>query len=75
VSTTRARLQHLFGADYRFEFHRQSAGLAVIVAIPWRKELGDRVEDSPPEREHSDAGRLESAFRAVRRTAQTARQH
>jgi two-component system LytT family sensor kinase len=75
VSTTRARLQHLFGADYRFEFHRQSAGLAVIVAIPWRKELGDRVEDSPPEREHSDAGRLESAFRAVRRTAQAARQH
>ena len=32
VSTTRARLQHLFGADYRFEFHRLPQGLAVIVA-------------------------------------------
>ena len=38
VSTTRARLQHLFGADYRFEFHRLAQGLAVIVAIPWRTE-------------------------------------
>jgi two-component system LytT family sensor kinase len=38
VSTTRARLQHLFGADYRFEFHRQQAGLAVVIAIPWRTE-------------------------------------
>jgi signal transduction histidine kinase len=37
VSTTRARLQHLFGAEYRFEFHRQSAGLAVVMAIPWRE--------------------------------------
>jgi signal transduction histidine kinase len=36
VSTTRARLQHLFGADYRFEFHRLSEGLAVVVAVPWR---------------------------------------
>ena len=26
VSTTRARLQHLFGADFRFEFHRLDAG-------------------------------------------------
>ena len=32
VSTTRARLQHLFGADYRFEFHRLAQGLAVVVA-------------------------------------------
>jgi two-component system, LytTR family, sensor kinase len=38
VSTTRARLQHLFGADYRFEFHRQPAGLAVVIAIPWRTD-------------------------------------
>jgi two-component system, LytTR family, sensor kinase len=38
VSTTRARLQHLFGADYRFEFHRQPSGLTVVIAIPWRKE-------------------------------------
>jgi two-component system LytT family sensor kinase len=36
VSTTRARLQHQFGADFRFEFHRLSQGVAVIVAIPWR---------------------------------------
>ena len=35
VSTTRARLQHLFGADFRFEFHRLPQGLAVIVAVPW----------------------------------------
>ena len=26
VSTTRARLQHQFGADFRFEFHRLDAG-------------------------------------------------
>jgi two-component system LytT family sensor kinase len=38
VSTTRARLQHRFGADYRFEFHRQQQGLAVVVAVPWRRQ-------------------------------------
>ena len=38
VSTTRARLQHLFGADFRFEFHRLQGGLAVLVAVPWRTE-------------------------------------
>jgi two-component system LytT family sensor kinase len=38
VSTTRARLQHQFGADFRFEFHRLAQGLAVIVAVPWRTE-------------------------------------
>jgi LytS/YehU family sensor histidine kinase len=36
VSTTRARLQHQFGADFRFEFHRLAQGVAVIVAVPWR---------------------------------------
>ncbi len=36
VSTTRARLQHQFGADYRFEFHRLAQGLAVFIAVPWR---------------------------------------
>ncbi|HVL68703.1 MAG TPA: sensor histidine kinase [Vicinamibacterales bacterium] len=36
VSTTRARLQHQFGADYRFEFHRLAQGVAVVVAVPWR---------------------------------------
>jgi signal transduction histidine kinase len=43
VSTTRARLQHQFGADYRFEFHRLSQGVAVVVVVPWR-ELGAVVE-------------------------------
>ena len=38
VSTTRARLQHQFGADFRFEFHRLEPGLAVVVALPWRAE-------------------------------------
>lgn len=36
VSTTRARLQHQYGADYRFEFHPLAQGLAVVVAVPWR---------------------------------------
>jgi two-component system, LytTR family, sensor kinase len=36
VSTTRARLLHLFGADFRFEFHRLVPGLAVVIAIPWK---------------------------------------
>jgi two-component system LytT family sensor kinase len=40
VSTTRARLQHLFGADFRFEFHRLAQGLAVIIALPWRTDNG-----------------------------------
>jgi two-component system LytT family sensor kinase len=38
VSTTRARLRHLFGADFRFEFHRHAPGLAVVVSFPWRTE-------------------------------------
>ncbi len=46
VSTTRARLQHLFGADCRFEFHRQTAGLSVVVAIPWKTEVRSRTEKS-----------------------------
>jgi signal transduction histidine kinase len=36
LSTTRARLQHLFGRDYQFEFLRQPRGLTVRVVIPWR---------------------------------------
>jgi two-component system, LytTR family, sensor kinase len=44
VSTTRARLQHLFGADYRFEFHRLAHGLAVVVAVPWRHSSGHARE-------------------------------
>jgi two-component system LytT family response regulator len=46
VSTTRARLQHQFGADYRFEFHRQAQGLAVVVALPWRLEVVTPSKDS-----------------------------
>jgi len=36
VSTTRRRLQHQFGADFRFEFHRLAQGVAVVVVVPWR---------------------------------------
>ena len=41
VSTTRARLQHQFGADFRFEFHRLEEGVAVVVALPWRIDRRD----------------------------------
>jgi two-component system, LytTR family, sensor kinase len=50
VSTTRARLQHRFGADFRFEFHRLEQGVAVVVAVPWRTSRpADRtqVSDEP----------------------------
>ena len=46
VSTTRARLQYLFGADYRFEFHRQTSGLSVVVGIPWRRAGSQVVVDT-----------------------------
>ena len=46
VSTTRARLQHLFGADCRFEFHRQAAGL-----------VGRRRHSLADRREGQDRGR------------------
>jgi LytS/YehU family sensor histidine kinase len=42
VSTTRARLEHQFGADYRFEFHRLAQGVAVVVAVPWRVRTSAR---------------------------------
>jgi signal transduction histidine kinase len=64
VSTTRARLQHLFGADYRFEFHRQPSGLSVVVAVPWRTELRQRSEAAseagtrPEPQRVAPAGRL-----------------
>ena len=45
VSTTRARLQHQHGADFRFEFHRLEQGLAVVVALPWRTD--QRGADDP----------------------------
>lgn len=47
VSTTRARLQHRFGADYRFEFHRQQQGLAVVVAVPWRRHAPPEATADP----------------------------
>jgi LytS/YehU family sensor histidine kinase len=37
VSNTRARLQHQFGPDFRFEFRRHDAGFRVLVAIPFRE--------------------------------------
>lgn len=46
VSTTRARLQHQFGADYRFEFHRLSQGVAVVVAVPWRTGVGGTTDNA-----------------------------
>jgi signal transduction histidine kinase len=45
VSTTRARLQHQFGADFRFEFHRLSQGVAVIVAVPWRVKAAAHIPE------------------------------
>ena len=44
VSTTRARLQHLFGADYRFEFHRHDAGAGGgrRVSLARRSPAGER---------------------------------
>jgi signal transduction histidine kinase len=71
VSTTRARLQHLFGADYRFEFHRQPTGLSVVVAIPWQIEVRTPAEQ---------AGRAGGAHLEMPRVATagrlaTARQH
>jgi len=59
VSTTRARLKHQFGADYRFEFHRLSQGLAVVVAVPWRTDGTQRGEQHE-EATHSDRGRRAS---------------
>ena len=47
MSTTRARLQHQFGADFRFEFHRLEQGVAVVVAVPWRTERpADRTQET-----------------------------
>ena len=63
VSTTRARLSHLFGADFRFEFHRRHPGLAVVVAFPWRLETapnGEHHHEVPHTAER--AGRV-AAFR------------
>jgi two-component system, LytTR family, sensor kinase len=68
VSTTRARLQHQFGADFRFEFHRLEQGVAVIVAVPWRTDSqaaapqphqGDASASTPRQRDdHTLIGRM-----------------
>ena len=76
VSTTRARLQHLFGADYRFEFHRQASGLTVVVAIPWRTEAGDRAEDTSTAKTGAENPEgFAGALGAARRLNAVARQH
>ena len=72
VSTTRARLQHLFGADYRFEFHRQTSGLTVVVAIPWRI---DTSEDTGPSKAQAEARGLAGVYRPGREMSEIARQH
>ena len=38
VANTRARLEHQFGDDFRFELRRGPEGFTVLVAIPWRVE-------------------------------------
>ena len=73
VSTTHARLKHLFGADYRFEFHRQHAGLAVVVAVPWRTEAADHASDHDTART-SDRD-LRSSAQALGPLDRIARQH
>jgi two-component system LytT family sensor kinase len=72
VSTTRARLQHLFGADYRFEFHRQASGLAVIVAIPWRTES---TEDTGAVNTPDEARGMAGVFRSIREMGEIPRLH
>ncbi len=73
VSTTRARLQHLFGADYRFEFHRQATGLAVVVAIPWRTASDETMPDAG--RPQFDAPQPAAGLRSLGKIGAMARQH
>ena len=61
VSTTRARLQHQFGADYRFEFHRLPQGVAVVVAVPWRTEA---VAQPAEDHGHQARPRMDAIDRA-----------
>ncbi len=72
VSTTRARLQHLFGADYRFEFHRQATGLAVVVGVPWRT-ASDHTPDI--DRPQIDAPQPAAGLRSLGKIGAMARQH
>ena len=75
VSTTRARLQHLFGADYRFEFHRLPAGLSVIVAIPWHTDSGQRTDEAAERAGAEARNTLSGAYSGARRIGAIARQH
>jgi LytS/YehU family sensor histidine kinase len=61
VSTTRARLRHQFGADFRFEFHRLEEGVAVVVAVPWRT---DSRASAPLSSEEDEPGDTEDARRS-----------
>jgi signal transduction histidine kinase len=72
VSTTRARLQHLFGADYRFEFHRQTSGLAVVIAVPWRTAPRD---DAHVAKAPEAPNGMAAVYRAAREIAEMARRH
>jgi signal transduction histidine kinase len=56
VSTTRARLLHRYGADYRFEFHRLPQGLAVVIAIPWRTDAPAATTPHGVEEPHDRTG-------------------
>ena len=53
VSTTRARLEYQYGSQFRFEFLRLPAGLAVRVVIPWRTSPAPIGELSLHERKHA----------------------
>ena len=66
VSTTRARLQHQFGADFRFEFHRLAQGVAVIVVVPWRvKAPGPEEQQDVDETSRITGARRIRAVRAM----------
>ena len=77
VSTTRARLQHLFGADYRFEFHRQPQGLSVVVVIPWQTEVRPGRTRGPRRGPPVETPRVAAAGRlaTVARQHQSSRMH
>jgi signal transduction histidine kinase len=66
VSTTRARLQHQFGADYRFEFHRLAQGVGVVVAVPWRVRPGEGAHEVQGE-QHEEATHSDRRRRAARK--------
>ena len=75
VSTTRARLQHLFGADFRFEFHRLPHGLAVVIALPWRTDAAGpapRPGQTDPRSEAADGRGPRPALEAQRPPAAVA---